>query len=296
MSDYEIAVLRKGEITFDLEEAKKRITERTEPYQKMVFTEESIKDAKDTRAALNKERTAFDNERKAISKEYKKPLEEFESKVKEVLSSYDTAITNIDKQLKEFEKKRIEEKQEHLHKLYDDNIGVFAEYLPYEVVAREQWNNTTYTDKAIIADISEKTTQVRADLESIKALNSEFETEVIAAYKKAGNQLAAAIKRNQDYINAKAAAEQRVKEEAERKAREEEERKAREEAERAREEEERKLREEQAKEAEKQEEVNEVEDLPFPVEETFADFRVYGDGIEKVRRFLQAEGIDYKEV
>ena len=213
MSEFELTVLQKGEIKFDLEEAKKRISERTADFGKMVVTEDTIKDAKEIRATLNKERTAFDSERKAVKKEYEKPLKDFENKVKEVLSYYDVAIENIDKQLKAFDQERIKEKQEHLKQLYDENIGEYAEFIPFEKVKKPQWDNATYSDNDILHDISAERTKIMADLDVLKALDSEIYDKLIEKYKKSGNVLAEAIKANTDYIQAKSLAEKRVAEE-----------------------------------------------------------------------------------
>lgn len=213
MSEFELTVLQKGEIKFDLEEAKKRISERTADFEKLIVTEDTIKDAKEIRATLNKERTAFDSERKAVKKEYEKPLKDFEGKVKEVLSFYDNAIENIDSQLKAFDEERVKAKQEHLKQLYDENIGDYAEYVPFEKVKKPQWDNATYKDTDIIHDISAEKTKVIADLDVLKALDSEIFDKLIEKYKKSGNVLAVAIQANTDYLQAKSLAEKKVQEE-----------------------------------------------------------------------------------
>lgn len=198
---------------FDADELKKQIAEKTEPYTKLVVTADTLKDAKDIRASLNKEKTALDTERKEVEKEYKKPLTEFTNKVKEVLGLYDAAIANIDKQTKAIDEERIKKKQEHLHKLYDENIGIYAEFLPFEKVKRPQWDNATYKDIDILHDISGDKTKIMGDLDVLKALDSEIYDELIKKYKASGNDLATAIKANQDYIQAKQLAEKRIAEE-----------------------------------------------------------------------------------
>lgn len=296
MSEFQITTLKTGEIIFDVEEAKQRITERVSGLENMVVTEDAIKEAKELRATLNKERTAFDSERKAVKKKFEEPLKTFESKVKEVLSIYDKAIENIDKQTKAFEEKRIAEKQAHLRELYEESIGEYKDFLPFEAVKTPQWDNATYTDKDVQFDISSARTKIITDLEAIRALRSEFEDDVIQAYKRSGNQLSEAIKRNSDLISAKQRAEQRAKEEAERKAREEAER-----AEEARKAEEARLAEEA-----KEEPVDDDlpfpgvmpvdDDLPFPEDmpvEEEATFVIHGD-IDKAEKILREAGIKFE--
>ena len=288
MSEFELTTFSKGEIKFDLEDAKKRISERTEPYTKMVVTEDTIKDAKDVRASLNKEKTALDTERKEIAKEFKKPLTEFESKVKEVLAFYDEAIGNIDKQVKAFDEERVKEKQKHLHELYDTNIGEYSEFLPFDKVKRPQWDNVTYKDIDIIHDISCDKTKVMSDLDVLKALDSEIYDKLIEKYKASGNDLAQAIKANQDYIQAKQLAEKKAEEEAQAKI--EAERKAREEA------------EQKAAEATKRaEEAEKKAEEPFN-EEPKKDYAVFTvrvkneEQAQQVRQFCEFSDIQYSVI
>lgn len=202
-----------GIITCNFSELKKALQLQMTAYTELQITEDGIKEAKADLATLRKIRKAVDDKRKAVKNEFTAPLTEFEDNVKDLLSVIDEPIGMIDGKLKEFDAKRIEEKQAHLKELYTENIGEFAEYLPYEAVAISKWNNATYSDKDIIYDISEAITKVKSDIEVIKSLGSEIEEECLLAYKKAGNDLKIAIQKNNDYTSAKKLAEEKVKEE-----------------------------------------------------------------------------------
>ena len=209
-----------GVIKCNFDEIKEALKVQMTAYTSLEITEADIKERKADLATLRKIRTAVDDERKRVKKEFSKPYDAFEAEVKEVLAVIDEPIDMINGKLKEFETKRIEEKQAHLHELYDTNIGDFAEYLPYESVATRKWDNATYSDKDILFDISEAVTKVKSDIEVIKALGSEIEEECLAVYKKAGNDLKAAIQKNNDYNSAKKLAEEKVKEETAKRAEE----------------------------------------------------------------------------
>lgn len=295
MNDLQIQITEQGKITTNLETLKKELTEIAERYNGVVVQEDSVSVAKKDLAELRKLKTEIDDRRKSVKKEWAKPYDAFEKEVKAALAIIEKPIGEIDSQIKAFEKAEKEQKEKRCRKIYDENVpDDLKEYVPYERAYSDKWLNKSTKENEIIADLSMAYTQVRIDIDSIKALESEIEEECLKAYKMAGNQLAAAIKRNQDYINAKAAAEARIKEEAEQKAREEAERKAREEAEKAE-------AEKQAAEQEKKEPVDDfmnppVEEIPFFTEEV-VDFRVFGqENIEKVRQFLTFSEIDYKEV
>ena len=203
-----------GVIKCNFEEIKEALKLQMTAYTSLKITENDIKERKADLATLRKIRTAVDDERKRVKKEFSKPYDEFEAEVKEVLAVIDEPIDMINGKLKEFEAKRIEEKQAHLHDLYESNIGDYAEYLPYESVANKKWDNATYSDKDILFDISEAILKVKSDIEVIHSLDSEIEEECLAAYRKAGNDLNAAIQKNNDYNAAKKLAEDKVREEA----------------------------------------------------------------------------------
>ena len=85
--------------------------------------------------------------------------------------------------------------------LYEETIGEYAEYLPFDSVFDPKWLNATAKDKDIEYDISEKKTRVISDINVIKSLKSEIENELLEIYKSKGNTLAAAIERNQQIIS-----------------------------------------------------------------------------------------------
>lgn len=280
-----------GEIACNFDEVKAQLQEQVKAYENLVITEDDIKPAKNDLANLRKIRKSFDDRRKEVKTEFMKPYEEFEKRAKELLEVIDNPIGMIDGKLKEFDKKRVEEKQAHLRELYEQEIGEFADYVPFESVKKPQWDNATYTDKDIIFDVNSAKTKIIMDLDAIKALQSEIMEECVKAYKAAGNDLSAAIKRNADYM----ADKQKIKEEADRKAKEEEER--------LREQHEQELREKIEKEIAEKEQtlfVDDIpipEDLPFPVKEAVATFEIHGEeNIEQVRQFLTFSEIEYKEI
>lgn len=72
------------EIKWNNEELKTEIAAKMEEYKGIVFTEETIKDARKDRANLNKLKNAFEDERKRIKKLCMEPYNQFEQQVKEV--------------------------------------------------------------------------------------------------------------------------------------------------------------------------------------------------------------------
>lgn len=278
-------------ITTNFDTIKAQLQETLKGYTGIVVDESTIKQSKADLADLRKMSKEIDDVRKQIKSQWVQPYNEFDSKCKELQEYINAPINEIKDQLDVFEAKRKQAKMTHVRELYDENIGIYGEYLPFEIVFKEKWLNATTSDKDVIYDISEQTTKVRAELDSIKALHSEIESECIAAYKNSGNSLTAAIAKNSDYIKAKELAQKRLEEEkrleAERKAREEEQKKI----------------EEQIAAIPEEGFMNPPEEEPteepiwdVPAEETFT-FRITGsEEIQKVKEMLDFNDIEYEVI
>ena len=200
-----------GIIKCNFEEIKSALQAQMAAYTSLEITEDKIKETKSDLATLRKIRKAVDDQRKVVKKDFMSPYNDFENKVKDILSVIDEPIAMIDSKLKEFEDKRIAQKQEHLHRLYEESVGEFAEFLPYHMVANPKWNNATCKDSEIQFAISEAVVKVKTDISTIKMLGSEIEDELLKTYRESGNNLQAAVQKNNDYIQAKKLAEERIK-------------------------------------------------------------------------------------
>lgn len=286
MNSFELTI-KEGAISTNLETLKEELAVIAAQYEGMVVSEDTVPDAKKDLADLRKVVKEIEDRRKTVKREWEKPYKDFEAEVKAALEIINTPIELIDKQVKDFEKKKKEEKEQHIKDLYAENIQGYEEYLPFTAIFNEKWLNVSVKDQEIIFDINGAVTKVKADLEAIKALNSEFEEEITKVYKASGNQLSMAIQRNTQLISAKQIAKEKAEREAQEKI--EAERKAREEAER------KAAEAEKALEEVKEESKEELEEpLPFDVEK--ATFTVYGADILTVRLFLEDNNIEYQEV
>ena len=251
-------------ITTNFDVIKAELEEKLNDYKGIIVDEDTIKESKKDLADLRKMSSEVDAKRKEIKKQWDEPYQEFKAKCDELMGLIDIPIGELKNQLDGFEEKRKAEKESHIRELYAENIGEYGDYLTYEGVFNPKWLNSSYSDKDVKYDISEAVTKVRSDLDAIKALDSEIEEECILTYKKEGNSLTAAIKKNADYIIAKKLAEAKVAEEA------------------------------------KKEEVKQPEE-PFmnpPVEATPSfTFRIEGEkNIKLVKEYLNFAEIEYQEV
>lgn len=272
MNEIEVKVTQTaGVIESNFEEIKEALGLQMTAYLELELNEGNIKERKADLATLRKIRKAVDDRRKEVKKTFNKPYEEFESKVKEVLAVIDEPINMIDTGLKGFEEKRIAEKIEHAKAIHAEQVGEFAEYLPFSASYKNTWKNATCSDNEIISDIQEQVVKIKNDLNVIKGLHSEIEEQLLEAYKTTGN-LAAVVQKNTDYIEIKRQieiSEQQKKE-----------------ADAAR---------EAAKAEQAPEPVAETEPLEVPIEEGKVTFTVSAYDAASVRQFLEFNEIEYTE-
>lgn len=169
-------------INFNYDELKQELAARLEKYKGLVYSEDSIKEAKTDRAALNKFKGAIETRRKEIKKACLKPYEDFEVKIKDIVSMIDEPIEAIDKQVKAYEEIRKEEKLDGIKQFYADKVADLADLVPFDKIFNPRWLNVTYKETDIHKEITDLFTKVEDDLKAITELQSKYELQIIKAY------------------------------------------------------------------------------------------------------------------
>lgn len=209
-----------GSIETNFEEIKVALAAGLEEYKGMVFTAESQPEAKRTVASLRKLKKAMNDRRIEIKKTFMAPYTNFEAQVKELDKLIDEPIDFISGQIEEFERRRVEAKKAMICEIYTGIMaehGTVMEYLPLDRIYDSRWENSTTTQKAITEAITAHVEHVEKDLDTIRAMESEFADKGLAKYK-ATLELSDAITAMNQY--------QKQKEEILRRQAEEEQRKA----------------------------------------------------------------------
>ena len=166
-------------IVFNYPEIKKWLGESLEKYKGLVFNDEQIKEAKETRAKLNKLKDAFSAKRIEIKKAHAMPFEDFETKMKELESEIVGVISGIDSQVKKFEESKKAEKFEKIKAFYSDAVDkIGSEMIPLSKVMNDKWLNAGYTIANIEKEIKELFAGYEKDL-SILEQKTEFKQELI---------------------------------------------------------------------------------------------------------------------
>lgn len=226
---------KNGEIKADFDLYERLLEDRLSEYKGAVFTEDSKKYAKAHVAELRKFKKDVDDRRKEVKTAYMKPYMDFEARVKKLLGMIDEPIEFIDSQVKAFEEKRKQEKREAIKDIYDSLVDGWEEFIPFAKIYNAKWENASTTIKVIREDITQAVNRVKADVSSIRSMNSEAVDQAIERYKNTLD-LSEAIQHITAYENQKAEIlrkeEERKKEEERRRLEEERERIRREERDR----------------------------------------------------------------
>lgn len=218
---------KNGSIETNFEEIKAALAAGLEEYKGMVFTAESQPEAKKTVASLRKLKKAMNDRRIEIKKKFMEPYTNFEAQVKELDKLIDEPIDFISGQIEEFERRRVEAKKAMICEIYTGIMaehGTVMEYLPLDRIYDSRWENSTTTQKAITEAITAHVEHVEKDLDTIRAMESEFEDKGLAKYK-ATLELSDAITAMNQYQKQKEEILKRQKEEEERKREEAEQKK-----------------------------------------------------------------------
>lgn len=211
-------------IQFNFAELKEEITAKAELYKNMVYTEDTIKEAKADKATLNKFIKVLEDKRKDVKKQCLQPYEDFEKQIKELVAIVNEPVQLIDSQVKAYDEKRKAEKLDQIKAIWEESDH--PEWLSCNMIFDNRWLNVTFSLKQVQDAITERLTQINTELTTLNSL-TEFAFEAVEVYKNTldvnraiaeGQRLADIQKRKQEDAMRKAAAEAAEKEAAIRQA------------------------------------------------------------------------------
>lgn len=168
-------------INFNFEELKDEITSKSALYKNMIYTDDTIKEAKADKAALNKFITALEDKRKEVKKQCLEPYNQFEKQIKELVSIIDEPVRLIGEQISAFEEKEKEIKRQKIAELFE-NAG-FQNFVKLEQIADPKWLNKSVSLKSIEDELKNTVYKIGHDITVINALQ-EFSFEAMEHYKK----------------------------------------------------------------------------------------------------------------
>lgn len=169
-------------IDFNHEEVKQELEIVLEKYQGLVFTDETMKEAKNTKSHLNSLKTKFEEVRKNMKRKCLEPYSIFEEKMKELNALIDKPILAIDTQIKAFDEKKKQEKLAEIKAYWNDTAKDIIDLVSFEKIFNDKWLNATTSIKSIQEEINKLVDDVKVSLNTISSLHTEYELQVKDKY------------------------------------------------------------------------------------------------------------------
>lgn len=238
MNEISVVVTQEpGKVSWNFEEIKKTLENELEVYRTTAYTDATIKTAKSDVAALRKLPVAINERLKEVKDKCLEPYAVIEAQAKELINLIEEPIKAINDQVQDYEKRRKEAARKEILSHWNKKVEALPEDIrekAYVSIYDKRWENATATKKSWKEGIENGIQKILDEIETIKSFKSEFEEDILKAYKEDLSLQKAIAKMNELKAQQERILEiERKKQEAEKKRKEEEERRVQEEVERA---------------------------------------------------------------
>ena len=206
--------VRRQVITTNYPTVKKWAESVVEQYENIVVTPDTISAAKADRARLRKAQSGVSDVRKEMRAAALSTCAAEESNCKDLEAVFERGVQALDVQIKAMENAVKEEKRLRLTDYFAKVVGDMAEWISFDDCFNPKWLNATYAESTAQADMCAAIDRCRADLNAIRALGSEFETELLAEYRTTRN-IGTVLMKNSALTRLKAEENERKRHEAE---------------------------------------------------------------------------------
>lgn len=171
-------------VEFNFEELKADLAPRLGIYKNLLVTPDTIKEAKDDKAKLNKLRAAIEDKRKEIKKACMTPYEAFEVQCKEIVRMIDEPIKSIDEQIKTFEEQERKAKYERLEAYFMDCVADVDISIAFDRVLNPKWANKGMKEATLQQEICDRVIMIQKDFGELTRLyaDSPHLTAVLGCY------------------------------------------------------------------------------------------------------------------
>lgn len=156
-----------GLLDWNFEELNRQLDLQLAKYDGLVFTIDEMKEAKATRANLNKVAKAINDRKIEIKKQFCEPYDRFAEQAKVLTDKIRNVSGKIDDQVKDFESKQKEAKKQRILEWWATN-GI--RQIEAGQVFDERWLNATVSDQKWMTEISTKLGRIQQDLSTVAQL------------------------------------------------------------------------------------------------------------------------------
>ena len=178
--EIQVRIKSVGEIESNMKEVKGYVEELNNYYKSVTFTEETLKQAKEEKAKVNKFKTEVADYRKKITAEYNKLIKVFEDTAKETEKLLSETYNTINQQVAGFEEEQKRKKEQEIREYFEEyKTANDIDFVSYE---QAQINVTlTASIKSLKEQVKVFIKRVIDDLKLIET--QECKEEILVEYK-----------------------------------------------------------------------------------------------------------------
>lgn len=185
MNDLQIINLENTDISgWDFVRLRAELQRGLNAYSGLVYTDDSIKAAKNDRTTLNKVKKIIEDARKAYKAKCLAPYEAIEPQIKELVEMVERQRIIIDDTVKNYEISQKEVKEQEVRKYYDKKavvLGELADVL-YQKLFDKKWVNASTGKAKYEEGIQIAINGAYNDIKAIKMMNSPFVDTLLQVY------------------------------------------------------------------------------------------------------------------
>lgn len=142
-------------------------------YENIVYTEDSLKAAKDDKKNLARLRKDIDDRRKEVKRAYLAPYNDFEAQVKELLAMVDAPLNEIKGFIAKMDEREKLDKRKEIEAYFFRQSGALGDFAAQVLASptffESKWLNKTTSAKTWQAAVDDKIAAVAWDLQTIQA-------------------------------------------------------------------------------------------------------------------------------
>jgi hypothetical protein len=170
--------------TWNFDRLKKELGEALSVYKTTVYTDETIKLAKDDKAKLAKVKKIIEDQRKAYKAKCLAPYEALEPQIKEIVGMVEEQRTAIDDVVKGFTERQKAEKEKSVREYYEKKAFILGDLATplFEKLLNPKWLNASASRKKVEEEVQIAINNVLNDINAIKAMESPFVDTLLEKY------------------------------------------------------------------------------------------------------------------
>jgi hypothetical protein len=181
----DLAVIRDITVAANFDELLAAVAEIAAPYEAMVVTPDTVRNAAADRAKLRKLQSRIDEQRKAVKAACMAPAEAFAEKMKPALDKIGAAIDNLDRQVKAYEAQEAENKFARLKDYFEQSIREESrDYADWEKISarHKDWRNKGKGEDQCRNEIQMELANIDRSLDALRGYPEQYKVPMLEAF------------------------------------------------------------------------------------------------------------------